>query len=89
MSLSIIAVLILGLILCAYALYLETTKCKLCSMKYNNHKTSCPKNEKYMGQFKLNGKRNHESWVTCKECLMCFDARHHGYDCPYCHTNNR
>ena len=89
MDLFIILFLSVGMILCVYAIYVETTKCKICNMKYNHHRISCPKNERYLGQPMLYVKRNHETWITCKECVMCFDARQHGYDCPYCHTNNK
>ena len=89
MDLFIIIFLSVSAVLIAYAIYVETTKCKVCSMKYGHHKLSCPKNHRYMGQPFIYAKRNHEAWITCKECMICFDARQHGYDCPYCHTNNR
>lgn len=89
MQLFIIVFLLAGAALIAYAIYAETTKCKICSMKYGHHKISCPKNERYSGQRMLYVKRNHEVWVTCKECIVCFDARDHGYTCPYCNTDNK
>ena len=74
--------------LAAYAMYVESTRCKICSMKYNHHKLSCPKNNIYY-KGKSFSVKNHEAWVTCKDCLMCFDARECGYTCPYCHTDNK
>jgi len=89
MDLFIIIFSAVSAVLIAYAIHVETTKCKICSMKYGHHKLSCPKNERYSGLVRRSVIKNHEAWVTCKECMICFDARQHGYDCPYCHTNNK
>lgn len=85
MSLPIIILLGVGCVLIAYGIYAETTKCKMCGMKYDHHRIGCYKNKKTNMRRVI---KNHEVWVTCKECVMCFDVREHGYTCPYCHTSN-
>ena len=89
MQLFIILFLSASAVLIAYAIYVETTKCKICSMKYGHHKLSCPKNERYLGPVNRNTIKNHETWITCNECVMSFDVRQHGYICPYCHNDNK
>lgn len=73
----------------AYAMYVESTRCRICCMKYNHHKLNCPNSERYSSKPVIRMTKNHEVWVTCKDCLVCFDAREHGYTCPYCHTDNK
>ena len=85
MNLAIIFILTVGAGLCAYAIYVETTKCKMCNMKYGYHKPGCYRNKDKRIRKVFS---NHEAWVTCKNCIICFDAREHGYTCPYCHTEN-
>lgn len=87
MSLALILILTIGIILCAYAIYLEATKCKICGLKRGAHKFSCMYNRKSTKRYKAF--LNHEVWVTCKQCFICFDAKEHGYNCPYCHTDNK
>lgn len=86
MSLAIIVILLVGCALISYAIYVESTRCKMCGMKYNHHRPGCYKSKTTTMRRVI---KNHEVWVTCKNCIICFDAREHGYECPYCHTNNK
>lgn len=89
MQLFIIVLLVLGCMLITYAIYLQSTKCNVCQTTHGYHKLNCSKNKMYSRKSILYIKRNHEVWITCVECLVCFDARHHGHTCPYCNTNNK
>jgi len=32
---------------------------------------------------------NHEMWIDCKNCLLSYDLRRHGFTCPECKHNNK